>query len=42
MSGSGTLPVSKVWDTVVMCARKGRRKIGGRIDRVSSRERRNV
>lgn len=35
ISGSGTLPVSRLCDTVVILARKGRRKVGGSIDRDS-------
>jgi hypothetical protein len=29
MRGSGTLPVSRVCDTVVICARKGRSEVDG-------------
>lgn len=37
MSGSGTLPVSRLWDTVVILARRGRRNVGGRVARDSSK-----
>jgi hypothetical protein len=36
-SGSATLEVSRVWETVVMRARRGRRNVGGSDDRVSRR-----
>jgi hypothetical protein len=42
MSESGTLPVSSVCDTVVILARKGKRKVGGSAERVSKRDRRSV
>lgn len=37
MSGSGTLPVSRVCDTVVMLARSGRRYVGAIADLDSKR-----
>jgi hypothetical protein len=35
--GSGTLPASRVCDTVVICARSGRRNVGGKEERISRR-----
>jgi hypothetical protein len=41
-TGSVNCPVDVVCDTVVICARNGRRKVGGRIDLASRNERRRV
>jgi hypothetical protein len=41
-SGSGTLPGSRLCETVVILARHGNRKVGGRVARASRRERRSV
>lgn len=42
IKGSDTLPVSRLCDTVVILARKGKRNVGGRAERVSKRDRRSV
>lgn len=42
MRGSGIFPVSRVCETVVMWARKGRRKVGGSDVRASRRDLRIV
>ena len=41
-TGSVNCPVDVVCDTVVIFARNGRRKVGGRIDLASRNERRRV
>jgi hypothetical protein len=40
-TGSVNVPVGVVCDTVVMFARNGRRKVGGRMDLASRNERRS-